>query len=149
MKEKWFIEEISAFDMTSTKSCLCITNYKLVSHKEIEKAVGNEVSKLRWIHLTDAVVRLGGASGILIANGKKFNLAYAWGGLNSKEDYNIRETYTVLVKGKNCGRFFTNLSKRITKLERVHPCIGSLIGFFPFMRRIKPYRLKDYKDSYK
>ena len=138
----WFIEEVSAWDMTSTKACLHLTNYKLPIHKEIEKGMDREISKLRWVSISKASVGLGFASGRMTVDGKEFDLTYAWAGLNSKENYHIRESYAVMVKGKNCGRFFTNLAKRINKIEGEAHCMGNLIGLFPFMKRVRPYRLK-------
>ena len=76
-KEKWFIEEISAWDMTSTIACLHLTNFKLPSHQEIEDILDKEISKLRWVKLIDAEVGLGKASGFLITtDDKKFQLVY-------------------------------------------------------------------------
>ncbi len=139
MEEIWFIEEISPWDMRSNSACLHMTNYKLLAHEALEKKLDKKISRLRWIVLKDATIGLGYAKGILIIESKKFNLTYAWGGLNSKENYHIRECYTVQIKGKNCGRYFTNLAKRINKIEGELHCIGNIIKLFPFMNRIKPY----------
>ena len=139
MEEIWFMEEISPWDMTSNYACLYLTNYKLPTHETLEKKLDKKVSRLRWVVLKDATIELGYAKGMLIIEGKKFNLTYAWGGLNSKENYHVRESYTVQIKGKNCGRYFTNVAKRINKIEGELHCIGNLIKLFPFMNRIKPY----------
>ncbi|HDY88339.1 MAG TPA: hypothetical protein ENH82_09550 [bacterium] len=141
MSEDWFIEGISPWDTTSTKVCLYLTNYKLLPHKEIEKNYKKEISKLRWITIENAKIVMGStAKGLVVIEGKTFIVTYAWGGLNSKESYHIRESYTVAIKGKNCGRYFTNLGKRINKFEgNPQPEFASILNLI-FMDRIKPYK---------
>ena len=157
MKEKWFIEDISPWDMSAESVCLHLSNYKLLSHEEIEKKYGKKISELRWVELEDAEVKAGGASGLLIVDGEKFKLTYAWGGLNSKEDYHIRMNYTVKVEGEDCEKFFRSLGTRIAEVEGVTPCRGSQLNavtpedpiFSPFLYTVRPYKERRKKTMWR
>ncbi len=148
MKEKWFIENIEFWD-TEEGINLDLTNYKLPTHKRIEQVLNQEVSRLRWITLEDAEIASGHAKGTLLSEHKKFNLTYAWGGLDSKENHLIKESYSVQVKGENCEDYFTALAKRIIETEGKKKCLGNLIDLFPIMHEIKPYRLEPVKSMSK
>lgn len=141
-KEKWFIEEIEPWDMSFSKACLHLTNYKLPTHRDIEEVLGKKVSKLRWVVLEGAKVGAGHASGKIVIGRRTFNLTYAWGGINSKEDYHKRESYTVQIGGRYCEKFLTSFAVLINKDEGGGKnCVGRVL--FPFMHGIKPYKLMD------
>lgn len=147
LKETWFIEEVDPFDIKKEEACLHLTKYKLLTHEEIEIKLDKEISRSRWVTLVDAKVGCGYASGKIIVEGKTFDLSYAWGGLNSREDYHIRESYTVQIKGSKCGEFFAALARKINDVEGKKDCIGNSLGVFTINKRLKPYKLDHYGKS--
>ena len=143
----WFIEEVNAFDIKEDEACIHLTNYKLPAHGEIERKLDKKISRSRWATLTDATIGCGHAKGKITIEGKTFDLSYAWGGVNSREDYHIIECYTVQVKGSGCGEFFTALARKINNLEGEKDCLGNSLGIFVVNKRLKPYRLDEYGKS--
>lgn len=140
--ERWFIETIEPWGVTSEQVRLNLTNYKLPTHEEIEKVLKRKVSRLRWVTLVNAEVGAGQAKGWIIVDKRVFSLTYAWGGLNSKGDYHIRESYSVQIEGRGCEKFITSYVKQIVQCEGRKKCFGNLLDFF-YMKTIKPYRLGD------
>lgn len=146
-KQKWFIEEIEPWDMSFSSACLHLTNYKLSTHQDIEEVLGKKVSKLRWAVLEDAKIDAGSASGRIVIGRRTFKLTYAWGGINSDENWHKRESYTVQIGGRYCEKYLTDLVTQINEDERWgRKCVGSI--FFPFLNAIKPYRLINNVPSY-
>ncbi len=139
--EAWFIEDIEPWDVTNEYVRLNLTNYRLPTHEKIERVLKNKVSKLRWVTLVNAEVRPGGAKGWMITGKRVFHLNYAWGGLNAKENYNRRESYSVQIAGKGCEQFINSYVKQIIREEGQKRCLGTDIGFL-FLKKIKPYDLK-------
>lgn len=140
VKERWFLEDVSPWDSTSTHGVIDLSNYRLPS---LEKLAAKKISSLREVFLVDAIVKPGKASGEAIIDGKIFQLTYAWGGINSKEDYHRRESYSVQIKRSNCGRFLFNLAKRINKAEGKRN-LGIWLHLrlhLPFVTRVKPYKI--------
>lgn len=141
MKKKWFIEKIDPWDISPSEVCLHLTSYKLPSHQATEKLLGRKVSKLRRVTLVDARVEPGRAEGQIQVNKRRFNLTYAWGGINSKENWHKRESYTIQVRGSECEKFFIDLIKQINALEKPKKRVEAISTLFPFIDCIKPYRL--------
>ena len=147
-KEIWFLENISPFDMEEKSSDVYLSNYNLLSHEEIEKKEGKKISKLRWVTLQGAELKAGGAKGLFRGDGGTFELSYAWGGLNSPEDYHIRQSYTVRIRGKGCEKYFRNLGQQIAKVEGEKPCMGTQMNqatsydpvWSPFLHKVRPYK---------
>lgn len=142
----WFIESVDPFDIKEDEACIYLTNYNLPTHEEIERKLDKKISRSRWATLTDATIGCGHAKGKITVENRTFDLSYAWGGLNSREDYHTRECYTVQVKGPGCGEFFTALARKINSLEGEKDCLGSSVGF-TINKRLKPYKLYEYGKS--
>lgn len=116
--EMWFIEEISPWDMKPLNVDLKLSNYKLLSHTELEKKHNAKISRLRNIVICYETIEPGRAVGFINIANHLFKLEYAWGGLTIKDQlFNKRKSFTVKISGLYCEKFFREIGKEINKHE--------------------------------
>ena len=144
VKDRWYLVNINLFDNSETELTIYLSRYKLPNPEILEQ---RGFSPLRELALIEAIVEPGHASGTMLLGGRSFKLKYAWGGLNTKEDFRLRETYTVLASGECCEKFILSLARQINNHEGVKTrtfLIDTVLDF-PRIQRVNPW---EYESNY-